>query len=196
VWLSFGPVRCAADFQDCDGLSRQKAERQTYSRFFYRFPNGESGADVYDRLTVFQDHMVRDMHSGRFADNTSIVIVTHGLALRVFLSRWLHWTVSQCESVYNPPNCAPLVLERAAAQAPAGAADAAGAEESGACASAAGGGCRAPTCTKSLYTLTPASLALLRAEDAALGAMMPPEQAWARMLRVSSGGTTAAGGDA
>jgi len=23
-------------------------------RFFYRFPHGESGADVYDRMTVFQ----------------------------------------------------------------------------------------------------------------------------------------------
>lgn len=30
-------------------MAREKAERESYGRFFYRFPNGESGADVYDR---------------------------------------------------------------------------------------------------------------------------------------------------
>lgn len=30
----------------------------------YRFPNGESGADVYDRMTIFEDHLVRDINAG------------------------------------------------------------------------------------------------------------------------------------
>jgi hypothetical protein len=29
----------------------EKAIRLRYGRFFYRFPNGESAADVYDRIT-------------------------------------------------------------------------------------------------------------------------------------------------
>lgn len=29
----------------------EKALRQLYGRFFYRFPDGESAADVYDRIT-------------------------------------------------------------------------------------------------------------------------------------------------
>lgn len=29
----------------------EKAVRKRYGRFFYRFPNGESAADVYDRIT-------------------------------------------------------------------------------------------------------------------------------------------------
>lgn len=29
----------------------EKAIRIRYGRFFYRFPNGESAADVYDRIT-------------------------------------------------------------------------------------------------------------------------------------------------
>lgn len=53
-----------------------------------RFPNGESGADVYDRITVFTDHLIRDINAGRFANSTSLVLVTHGLALRIFLMRW------------------------------------------------------------------------------------------------------------
>jgi hypothetical protein len=37
------------NFQDAEGKKREKAERLRFGRFFYRFPNGESGADVYDR---------------------------------------------------------------------------------------------------------------------------------------------------
>ena len=90
--------------QDAEGKQREKAERLRFGRFFYRFPNGESGADVYDRMTIFEDHMIRDINAGRFGDNTSLVLVTHGLALRVFLMRWFHWSVDQFLDVYNPPN--------------------------------------------------------------------------------------------
>jgi broad specificity phosphatase PhoE len=100
------------NFQDAEGKQREKAERLRFGRFFYRFPNGESGADVYDRMTLFEDHLVRDINAGRFAGGSSLVLVTHGLALRVFLMRWFHWTVDQFMNVYNPPNAEPLVLER------------------------------------------------------------------------------------
>ena len=30
--------------------------------------------------------------------------MTHGLALRVFLMRWFHWSVDQFMQVFNPPN--------------------------------------------------------------------------------------------
>jgi broad specificity phosphatase PhoE len=78
--------------------------RLRFGRFFYRFPNGESGADVFDRITIFEDHLVRDINAGRFSSKTSLVLITHGLALRIFLMRWLHWTVDQFLEVYNPPN--------------------------------------------------------------------------------------------
>ena len=37
------------NFQDATGKAAEKSERLRFGRFFYRFPNGESGADVYDR---------------------------------------------------------------------------------------------------------------------------------------------------
>lgn len=40
-------------------------QRLKYGRFFYRFPDGESAADVYDRMTMFQYHFVRDIASKR-----------------------------------------------------------------------------------------------------------------------------------
>ena len=42
------------NFQDAEGKQHEKAERLRFGRFFYRFPNGESGADVYDRITIFE----------------------------------------------------------------------------------------------------------------------------------------------
>lgn len=100
------------NFQDAEGKQHEKAERLRFGRFYYRFPNGESGADVYDRITIFEDHMIRDINAGRFANKTNLVLVTHGLALRVFLMRWFHWTLAQYLLVHNPPNAEPLVLER------------------------------------------------------------------------------------
>jgi hypothetical protein len=51
-----------------------------------------------------QDHLIRDINAGRYAGDTSLVLVTHGLALRIFLMRWFHWRVDQFMSVFNPPN--------------------------------------------------------------------------------------------
>lgn len=39
------------NFQDQEQMKIQKEARKQYGRFFYRFPNGESAADVYDRIT-------------------------------------------------------------------------------------------------------------------------------------------------
>ncbi|PRW57633.1 glycerolphosphate mutase [Chlorella sorokiniana] len=100
------------NFQDAEGKKREKLERLRYGRFFYRFPHGESGADVYDRMTVFQDHLVRDMNAGRYGEGCTVVLCTHGLAARIFLQRWFHWTVDQFLAVWNPPNAEPIVLER------------------------------------------------------------------------------------
>lgn len=97
------------NFQNAEGKHTEKAERLRFGRFFYRFPNGESGADVYDRITIFEDHMIRDINAGRFNSNSSLVLLTHGLSLRVFLMRWFHWTVDEFLNVFNPPNAEPLV---------------------------------------------------------------------------------------
>lgn len=133
------------NFQDAEGKRREKAERLRFGRFFYRFPNGESGADVYDRMTLFEDHLVRDINAGRFSGDCSLVLLTHGLAARIFLMRWFHWTVDQFMGVYNPPNAAPLILERI--------------PDDGA---ARPGGPVSWIHTKALYKLSPESMVLLQ----------------------------------
>ncbi len=118
--------------------------------------------------------MVRDIDAGRFPEGTNLVVVTHGLALRIFLARWLHWTVAEYEAVYNPPNCAPIVLERAAAEG--------GDDE---VCSLDGRACDPSndSHTKNLYRLSPESLKLLGAEEmVGMREMLLPEAAWERTL--------------
>jgi hypothetical protein len=56
--------------------------------------------------------MVRDINAGRFNKDISLVLLTHGLALRIFLMRWFQWTVDEFLNVFNPPNAEPLVWPR------------------------------------------------------------------------------------
>jgi hypothetical protein len=45
---------------------------------------------------------------GEFGANATIMLVSHGLTLRVFMMRWFNWSVEQFLQVYNPPNASPV----------------------------------------------------------------------------------------
>ncbi|XP_068306093.1 phosphoglycerate mutase-like protein AT74H [Pyrus communis] len=106
------------NFQDREKMRVEKAIRMLYGRFFYRFPNGESAADVYDRITGFRETLRSDIDIGRFQPpgernpNINLVLVSHGLTLRVFLMRWYKWTVEQFERLNNLGNGGMVVMER------------------------------------------------------------------------------------
>jgi broad specificity phosphatase PhoE len=85
-------------------------ERDSFGPFYFRFPDGESGADVYDRMSDFFGTLNRDFTMNDFSDNA--VIVTHGMAIRLFLMRWFHWSVEKFESYANPDNCQLVIMER------------------------------------------------------------------------------------
>lgn len=85
-------------------------ERDNFSTFYYRIPDGESGADVYDRVSTFLDTLHRDFNKRDYPQNT--LIVTHGLTLRLFLMRWFHWTVEDFENLHNPRNCQVVVMQK------------------------------------------------------------------------------------
>jgi broad specificity phosphatase PhoE len=108
---------CAGNFQNRERMQLQKAARIRYGRFFYRFPNGESAADVYDRITGFRETLRSDIDVGRFqrpearSKSMNLILVSHGLTLRVFLMRWYKWTVEQFEGLWNFGNTGMLVMQ-------------------------------------------------------------------------------------
>ncbi|KAK7206687.1 histidine phosphatase superfamily [Myxozyma melibiosi] len=85
-------------------------ERARYGHFFYRIPNGESAADVYDRCAGFNETLFRQFSSDKFAK--VLVLVTHGLMSRVFLMKWYRWTVERFESLRNVSYCEFVTMER------------------------------------------------------------------------------------
>jgi broad specificity phosphatase PhoE len=99
-----------ANFQSPPDIAAEKAERDRYGHFYYRFSNGESGSDVYDRVSTFLESMHRTFTSPAAPRN--VVIVTHGLTMRLFCMRWFHWSVEYFESLDNPANGQPVVLLR------------------------------------------------------------------------------------
>lgn len=84
--------------------------RKRYGTFFYRFPDGESCADIYDRMCGFLDALHRQFEKPNYPQN--IIIVTHSVALCCFLFRWYHWTVEYFDSLPLLPNCHIAVMTR------------------------------------------------------------------------------------
>jgi broad specificity phosphatase PhoE len=98
---------------DRTSIHAQKAVRNEFGHFFYRFMHGESGADVYDRVSSFLETLHRDFERPSFPSN--VLVVTHGMTLRLFLMRWFHWSVEYFESLDNPGFCEVKVLTRSPA---------------------------------------------------------------------------------
>jgi len=90
------------NWQDLEDIQRQRKARDAYGHFFYRFAMGESGADVYDRVGAFLETLYRAFEKPDFPPN--VLIVTHGLTMRLFCMRWFHWTVEEFETLSNPSN--------------------------------------------------------------------------------------------
>ncbi|CAF3360868.1 unnamed protein product [Rotaria sp. Silwood2] len=99
------------NFQDLARREITVAERKKIGRFFYRFRNGESGADVYDRVSSFMDSLFREMDNSLMSNN-NILIVSHGLFLRLFLMRFYRWPVEKFHTLENFNNGGYCILER------------------------------------------------------------------------------------
>lgn len=68
--------------------------------------------------TGFRETLKADIDKGRFQppgeqnQNVNLVIVSHGLTVRVFLMRWYKWTVKQYEGLNNLGNGEMIVMEK------------------------------------------------------------------------------------
>ena len=108
-----------------------KSERRTFGRFFFRFPDGESGLDVYSRCSSFLATLSRDIkhidqqysYLHRHDDNgiasskcamadMNILVVCHGLTLRLLLMRYFQLSVEEFERSYNSQNAKLVVMNR------------------------------------------------------------------------------------
>ncbi|EKF31924.1 glycerolphosphate mutase, putative [Trypanosoma cruzi marinkellei] len=117
------------NFQPLDEMDRTWDERSNFGRSYYRFPDGESSVDVGDRVSTFFDSLFRERlelyslsagdpedEDGLLnvpgEDDQNVLIISHGLLIRLFIARWFRVPLEAFETMRNPPNCSIVVLER------------------------------------------------------------------------------------
>ncbi|CAE7524488.1 unnamed protein product [Symbiodinium sp. CCMP2456] len=104
------------NFQDPGLTSKVRAEEQRVGRFYYRRPNAESSADVFDRVTQFWDKLFEDNGKGLLTEPNVkyelCVMVTHGLTIRLMLMCLFKWSVETFASVWNLGNCEHVTLKK------------------------------------------------------------------------------------
>lgn len=106
------------DFGDWDGLTDEEiAERdparwekrrraqESLGIFYFRYPNGESRADVVERMSIF----IGKIHRSRYRTH---LVFLHGVTQRAFRMAWMNRSVEWFEAEQNPVNASVLLIER------------------------------------------------------------------------------------
>ncbi|CAI9102313.1 OLC1v1000560C1 [Oldenlandia corymbosa var. corymbosa] len=106
-----------ANFQTKGEISGIRTARNNYGTFFFRYPKGESPADIYDRISTFLKTLWRDIDMKRLSSDPSspelsIVIVSNGTTIRVFLTRWFKWSAEQYNELWETGNCEIRVMTK------------------------------------------------------------------------------------
>eukprot|EP00937_MAST-01D_sp_MAST-1D-sp2_P007016 g7016.t1 len=127
VSVPFDPNRCnfreeprlrnqdlGAWWKDLDGdqiVKKKERVRGEAGNFYYRWPGGESCADVYDRISLLFESLHKE-RTRPHADN--YVLVSHTVTCQMFLMKWFHWDVSTFEKLDKFRTGQFVVMERQA----------------------------------------------------------------------------------
>jgi len=113
LWNTVDPTIREQDMGNMQiNFAEQRREQQQVGRFWYRFHNGESGADVYNRVSLFW-RVIQDLNlSPTHPSVPNVLVVTHGLTMRLLLMRLYGWSPDTFETVWNPKNCDIWVLQK------------------------------------------------------------------------------------
>mmetsp|Transcript_1958 Transcript_1958/g.4569 ORF Transcript_1958/g.4569 Transcript_1958/m.4569 type:complete len:339 (+) Transcript_1958:153-1169(+) len=96
-----------------DNFEQFRTEQKNVGRFWYRFPTGESGADVFDRTKQWFEHSVCGINTRPgYEPVDTVLVVTHGLTMRLILMQLHGWSVTTFHTVWNAGNCAMYVLKK------------------------------------------------------------------------------------
>lgn len=89
-------------------VDEQRQQRGVHGSFYYRYRGGESPADCYDRCCTFLTDLFQQIE--RKANNR-VIIVSHSLTIRCLVTRFLHLSVEQFETMRSIPNAAVVTLQ-------------------------------------------------------------------------------------
>jgi broad specificity phosphatase PhoE len=81
-------------------------DKEFYGSYFYRYPNGESGADVELRISSFILSLQKYMNEC----DDDIILVSHGYTMRIIIKRLFTLSVDFFEQMRNPKNASCFIL--------------------------------------------------------------------------------------
>jgi broad specificity phosphatase PhoE len=94
---------------DREDMPHQHSQKKKFGSFYYRFPEGESPADVFDRVSAFLESLYR-IWQVKHEENH--VIVSHGNFMLIFLMRFLSMSVDDYYKLEPLANCEVVVLTK------------------------------------------------------------------------------------
>ena len=104
------------NLQNPEEMEKVKQRRLQYGRYFYKFRDGESALDVTLRATAFVDRLYDHFRTGYYSTHPekewNVLIVSHGLFMRVFIKCFLRRTVQDFLKWYNYANCELCILNK------------------------------------------------------------------------------------
>ncbi len=80
-------------------------------RFYYRFNNGENGADVIERLNSFYNDLIKNTEFDK-EKYDNYVFVIHSVIMRLMLKFLTNMTIEDYQQLKNPLNCGFWILEK------------------------------------------------------------------------------------
>lgn len=93
-------------------MDRQFKEQKEVGVFFYRFKNGESGADVHARMSIFLQYLFRRILSIDYHSWDNIVIVSHDMTIKYFIMNFMNLPVTEYENIKQLGNAEFWTLEK------------------------------------------------------------------------------------
>lgn len=93
-------------------MDKQFEEQKKVGVFFYRFINGESGADVHARMSIFLQYLFRRILSIDYHSFDNIVIVSHELTIKFFMMNFMNLPVTELDNIKRIDNAQFWTLEK------------------------------------------------------------------------------------
>ena len=93
-------------------MDKQFEEQKKVGVFFYRFINGESGADVHARMSIFLQYLFRRILSIDYHSFDNIVIVSHELTIKFFMMNFMNLPVTELDNIKKIDNAQFWTLEK------------------------------------------------------------------------------------
>ena len=93
-------------------MDKQFEEQKKVGVFFYRFINGESGADVHARISIFLQYLFRRILSIDYHSFDNIVIVSHELTIKFFMMNFMNLPVTELDNIKKIDNAQFWTLEK------------------------------------------------------------------------------------